>query len=186
MSDIVSKWLQELPVIKEAPISFFGAVIAALVVLVPLIWFFITSINSSTIASKDAIIALLERQRDDFREQWARSVAGKPVSNVDHEARKKVRIALAAFLTEGQTLMQRCTNGETPIPTNDANAWAARAEAYMRENLDESFVARFRDASDAPPTMVSAPNMTAEHQNLWAGIRNRTFRLQQFVKEFSD
>jgi hypothetical protein len=56
---------------------------------------------------------------------------------------------------------------------------------YMREHLDESFVARFRDASDTPPTMIAGENISKEQQNLWAGIRI-TVRLQQFIREFSE
>jgi hypothetical protein len=100
-----------------------------------------------------------------------------------HDKHKNIRIRLGEFLEQGRVLMRRCANEKEAAPEDEAQEWANAAEDYMRANLDESYVARFRDGSDLPlgvTTINSAP-----HRQLWSGIKVRVARLQQFVSEMA-
>jgi hypothetical protein len=100
----------------------------------------------------------------------------------DRERRRQVRGALGNFLEEGRQLMIRCTNESLPEPTADAEAWSNTAETFFQQNMDDSFIARFRDDSGLPMTATSIASNP--HRNLWAGIRVRTSRLQEFIMEY--
>jgi hypothetical protein len=62
--------------------------------------------------------------------------------------KKKTRVALAAFLTEGSALMARCANESQPSPDSDAEKWAQKVETFLFEEFDPSYIARFRDGSN--------------------------------------
>ena len=95
--------------------------------------------------------------------------------------RQAIRIALGEFLEEGRALDEKCHNQKEPAPEEEANDWSDRAEAIFGENLDDSYVARFRNHEGLPSgytTLTSAP-----HRNLSSGIRTRLARLEQFLAE---
>jgi len=98
--------------------------------------------------------------------------------------RKKERVALARLYSDGQILMNRCLNKDTEPPNSDANVWASNVEQFIIKNFDESYVARFRDGSNILP-MHPAAGLPQDHVNLWAGLRIRVIRLNEFIKEMS-
>ncbi len=99
----------------------------------------------------------------------------------EREKRHKVRVALGAFLEEGRTLMVQCANESVPPPEQEADAWARKVEAFFHTEMDDSYIARFRDGSGLPLTATSI--QSAPHSRLWSGIWVRTSRLQEFIKE---
>ena len=97
--------------------------------------------------------------------------------------RRAIRVKMAKFIEDGLALKRRCTNESESPPTDEANKWAARTEAFLRADLDESYVARFRSGSGLPPWTTSI--QSTEHRNLSSGLHVRLARLNQFLEELS-
>jgi hypothetical protein len=98
-------------------------------------------------------------------------------------ARTATRERLGAFLAQGQQLMVQCSDEKGPDPTAAADQWALEAEAYLIQNLGESYVARFRSGAGLP--MASTVIFDINRNRLWSGIRVRVARLEQFSAEIS-
>jgi len=97
--------------------------------------------------------------------------------------RHAIREQLGAFIAQGDALMSLCTDAKKPAPQADADAWGATTEMFLRGNLGDSYVTRFRDQTGVPPVSLSGPDIDTAHQNLWFGIYYRVARLQQFSQE---
>jgi len=95
--------------------------------------------------------------------------------------RQATRIALGEFLEEGRQLDIQCHNEQEPPPDDEANAWADRVEAFLREELDESYVARFRNHEGLPAGYTGLSS--APHRKLSGAIGIRLARLEQFLHE---
>jgi len=95
---------------------------------------------------------------------------------------KNIRLVLAGFVHEGEVLMARCRNPDDETLHEEANAWAVRVEQKLAELLDESYIPRFRSATGTPSNIIIGPG-AAEHGAYWSGVRNRVFRLQEFIRE---
>jgi len=115
-------------------------------------------------------------------ERTARNLAEAATNNKTQ--RKQTRVVLGGFLAEGQPLMTRCADEEKPPPSDDAEAWAEKVETFLLGNLDESYIARFRDDSNLPMTGTSI--FSQPHRVLWGRLRVRMARLQEFIKELSN
>src|ERR1700730_7679509 len=46
--------------------------------------------------------------------------------------------------TQGHRLMGQCADENKPAPIADAEVWASKTENFLHENMDDSFIARFR------------------------------------------
>jgi hypothetical protein len=100
----------------------------------------------------------------------------------ERERRKLTRITLGTLLDEGQRLLVSCANDALACNDNDANAWAARAETVFHNQMDDSYIARFRSS---PGFSFTVPTITSPlRQTLWNGINNRNTRLQEFIREY--
>jgi hypothetical protein len=117
-------------------------------------------------------------------EREARIKAEELVNN--RENRKNVRMALSAFLMDGQTLMSRCDDQTVPPPNDDANAWQQETETFLLNSLDESYIVRFRDGSGIMPAVrVQRELPSLPHVNLWSKLYKRVVRLHEFITELS-
>lgn len=145
--------------------------------------FFVPGNVAKAILAVTAVVCIVSASFSVWRRE-RQAVVALSARGEQREHRRKVRLVLAAFLSDGQELMQRCGDEKVPAPENDANEWAIKAEKFFSENMDDSFVARFRDSSGIPisaTTIFSIP-----HRQLWSGIRVRVARLQEFIREFGD
>ncbi|MEK7281221.1 MAG: hypothetical protein AAB037_02565, partial [Chloroflexota bacterium] len=102
----------------------------------------------------------------------------------DRKRKRGIRERLGGFLEEGRLLAARCADESKAAPTAEAQEWAERAEEFLRKNLGEGYVARFRSAAGLPLTATSITK--AEHRNLWSGIYTRNARLAEFIAELRD
>jgi hypothetical protein len=102
----------------------------------------------------------------------------------DRNRKQKIRIALGGLLVEGNRLMSECTDESKPAPIADAEAWASKTENFFHENMDDSFIARFRNDSGLPMAATAIQSKT--HRSLWGGILLRTYRLQEFIREYGN
>ena len=59
--------------------------------------------------------------------------------------------------------------------------WQARVIAFLREKLDEGYVARFRDNTDFSPELARLPPGPGQH--FASGLIHRRARLLEFIKE---
>jgi hypothetical protein len=100
------------------------------------------------------------------------------------QRRTEIRTALGNYLLEGRPLLVRCADESQPPPNQATDAWAQRAEMYMHENMDDSFIAHFRDGAGLPMTANSIASIP--HRQLWADIWVRIARLQEFIKVFGN
>jgi hypothetical protein len=94
-----------------------------------------------------------------------------------------IRESLGLLLLEGQQIQQMCGNEKEPAPSNQAQEWADRAEAYLSENLGQSYVARFRSGAGLPPGSTPMYWHSMEHRNLLTHLQVRLARLNQFLEE---
>ena len=99
----------------------------------------------------------------------------------DREKRRTIREGLGYLLDYGRQLLERCEDESSPPLSAEAQKWANDAEQFMHDNMDDSFVARFRDGSGLPMTVTAITSPA--HRNLWSGIKVRTSRLQEFLGE---
>jgi len=99
------------------------------------------------------------------------------------QSRVAIREALGSLLMEGQELQRRCANEKEAPPSAEAEEWAEKTEACLSEQLDPSYIARFRSHAGIP--MAACSISSIEHRNLWAGLQVRLARLTQFVEELS-
>jgi len=98
--------------------------------------------------------------------------------------RRAIRYKLAGFVNEGLQLSNRCANESEPAPVAEANQWAERTEAFLCTNLDESYVARFRNSSGLLPLTANSIS-SIPHKDLWGGLYLRLARLNEFLEELS-
>jgi len=111
-------------------------------------------------------------QRDKLRNQ------------LDDKSRKQaIKDTLGRFLDEGRQLQRQCANENEPPPSEEADDWAARVEAYLIEHLGQSYVSRFRSPAGLPMAATSISSVA--HRNLWGGICTRLSRLDQFIGEIT-
>jgi len=90
---------------------------------------------------------------------------------------KAHREQLAGFMKEAEVLLARST--EEPLPVPEHNEWVARVEAYLREQLDNSYAARFGNFSGM--TFHSDGSQRSQNRN---SINGRSTRLHEFITEF--
>jgi hypothetical protein len=101
------------------------------------------------------------------------------------ETRKNIRIVLSGYNEEGRVLISRCkTEIHDPPPIADANSWAHKVETFLRDNLDESYISRFRDDTGILGVAV-IPSPPEAHLILLLWIRVRVINLNKFVEECS-
>lgn len=89
---------------------------------------------------------------------------------------KASREHLAAFMKEAEALLAR--SNEDPLPIQDHDEWAKRAETYLTEWLDASYAARFGNFSGM--TFYGDGSEKSSYKN---SISGRSTRLHQFIKE---
>lgn len=90
---------------------------------------------------------------------------------------RKQREQLGVFLKEAQALSAH--ENEDPPPIQEHNDWVARAEAYLREELDASYAVRFSDVNGLT-FYLSNPNM-----GLKKSLQGRSRRLHEFIEELA-
>ena len=91
---------------------------------------------------------------------------------------KAHREQLAVFMKEAEGLRARSVEEPLPVPAH--NEWVSRVEAYLKEQLDASYAARFGNFSGM--TFYGDGSQRSEYEN---SIRGRSTRLHEFIKEFS-
>jgi hypothetical protein len=73
----------------------------------------------------------------------------------DKGKKKKRRETLGVFLEQGQTLKRKCANEKDPPPNEEADTWASEVESYLSDELDDSYISRFRSSAGVPLTANS-------------------------------
>ena len=97
--------------------------------------------------------------------------------------KQAARVALGEFLEEGRGLKVRCANEQEQRPEKETDEWAGRVEEFLLQELDESYIARFRNSAGLPMSANSIRSIP--HRNLWGGINSRLARLEQFLAELA-
>jgi hypothetical protein len=98
----------------------------------------------------------------------------------DKDARFKVRRErLAHFMREAESLLNR--SNEEPLPIQEHNSWVARVEAYLNEEMDSSYAARFGNFSGMPFYGDGSPRSSFR-----TSLDGRSRRLHEFITEFSE
>ena len=95
--------------------------------------------------------------------------------------KRKKREKLGDFLHEGKVLETRCAEEKKPPPSDEADDWDERVNAYLEEHLGSDYVASFSNAAGLPMGLTSINSR--EHRNLHGAIGVRLARLQQFLEE---
>jgi hypothetical protein len=111
---------------------------------------------------------------------YARHYAG-----VQHERqlgdRREIRERLETLILEGRALLGQIRDSQRELPAKPADEWAQRTEIYLRDNLGESYITRFRkDATD----MYGDAAVPPARLPYWRAVRNRVVNLEAFTAEF--
>ena len=101
----------------------------------------------------------------------------------DEDARRKTtREGLGGFITAGNSLIAQIAENKTPIPQEAVDRWANSVESFLLDNLGNSYISRFRDATGIPYLIFNAAHDDA-HQNLWFAVYTRVDRLEEFSRQ---
>ena len=101
------------------------------------------------------------------------------------EGRKK-RDGLTELMLGGQSLMHRLTATDEPLETIEPAVmeWAQSVEVWLGENLEASYIARFRNGAGIPiGTYVMRRSLNTKEGPLNGFMRVRLARLGQFIEE---
>ena len=90
---------------------------------------------------------------------------------------QKLREALGEFLEECSVIQNRTDSD--PLPIDDANDWIERVDAFLLNQLDRSYVARFSNFSG----MVFHGD-GSQRSNLRNALQGRSRRMHEFLQEF--
>ncbi|MFC2022389.1 hypothetical protein ACFLTR_04195 [Chloroflexota bacterium] len=102
----------------------------------------------------------------------------------DKDKKRETREKLGEFMVEGQELKAKCGNEKEPPPNDEADEWADKVEHYLADELDDSFISRFRNSAGVP--MAANSISSIPHRNLWSGIRIRLYQLEKFIEQLGD
>ena len=95
----------------------------------------------------------------------------------DRSARLKThRENLARFLEEAEAMLQRHSGQR--VPADAYTDWVTRAKGYLRDQLDQSYVARFSNFSGMTFFAGAGPEKNA--------IDGHCRRLNEFIREFNE
>ena len=92
---------------------------------------------------------------------------------------REIREKLAAFAQEATALVAR--SSEDPLPTQEHNEWVSKVEAFLRSDLDSSFVARFSNFSGM--TFYGDGSPKSNYRN---SLDGRMRRIHEFMGEFGE
>jgi hypothetical protein len=90
---------------------------------------------------------------------------------------RSVREQIGKFIAEDEDLQRQCQNALAPVP--DVEKFKRETESFLRTNLGESYVARFRDGV----TTLSIPG-DPPHSLAWSDLHVRNENLETFIHEF--
>ena len=96
------------------------------------------------------------------------------------------RSGLTNLMLEGQSLMDRLTSTDEPIETVEGAIfqWSMRTEAWLSDNLDGSYIMRFRNGAGIPiGTFVMRRGLNSKEGPLNGFMRVRLTRLGEFIEE---
>ncbi|HWL30955.1 MAG TPA: hypothetical protein VNQ50_02385 [Xanthobacteraceae bacterium] len=97
--------------------------------------------------------------------------------------RSQVRERLETFILEGRTLLAQIKDMQRDLPTRPADEWAQRSEIYLRDQLGERYVTRFRkDVND----LYGDAALPTARMGYWRAVRNRVVNLETISAEFLD
>lgn len=94
---------------------------------------------------------------------------------------KMIREGIGMCIASGNDLLRNLGKNQIPVDVNKINQWISDTEKFLRANLDNSFVRRFNDLSDAPMAMGST--MDPEHFNAYEKVNLKVKRLEEFSHE---
>src|SRR5262249_7421318 len=105
------------------------------------------------------------------------------------QERRRIREGLSTFHQLGIELQVACetTTPETisdPEIRDRFKRYDVDAQAWLRENLDNSKLTRFSDPTGL--NLVTPEWGTPTRTNIWRYVANRQARLQEFIKEYPD
>ena len=113
----------------------------------------------------------LRRQRDELKSQLD-----------DRGQRRAIQDTLGRLMNEAIQLRRRCENEQETPPQRLADAWQARAETFLRDQLGESYAVRFQNDAGLPAGLSSISSFA--HRELWGKLGHRVIRLQKFLQEY--
>ena len=102
--------------------------------------------------------------------------------------KSKVRNDLAVFMFDGQALQQQLASSDEPLEALEPafDAWAAKIEQWLGENLEASYIVRFRNGAGIPMgAFVMRRSLNTKEGPLNGFIRVRLTRLGEFMAEYS-
>ena len=109
MPDLFGRIAQEWPVIAAAPVTFVGVVsAAALIIWLALKWSYKSVLDGKNgeIASKASEIALLQRQRDDYKDKLSGASPDEAKAKIDDLERRLVLLEPRRLATEQRDAIQ--------------------------------------------------------------------------------
>ena len=98
--------------------------------------------------------------------------------------RAEIRKRLTNCLTDGRDLLAQIKDAKRELPAKAADEWALRTETYLRDQLGERYIPRFR--KDANDLYGDDAAVAADRLAYWRAVRDRVINLDAISAEFSD
>jgi hypothetical protein len=96
--------------------------------------------------------------------------------------RAEIRKRLEGFIVEGRGLLAQIRDGGQDLPAAAADAWAQRAEIYLRDKLGEHIIPRYRKQADDMYGVDAT--VAAARVGYWRAVRDRVVNLEAISAEF--
>jgi hypothetical protein len=170
--DFLATIQREWPVISQAPWSIGTIAIACLGIG----WVVGRFLGSERIRN---LLSRLER-RDDEIAELKRKLAELPNS----PDRKALRLAISAFVIEGENLKRQCRMEGLVLPIQEITEWLDRLVAMLSEKMDQSYVDRLHSDTGLS-ALEPIGNLTNDQRRIWRMVNHRIERLNQFLSELS-
>jgi hypothetical protein len=115
------------------------------------------------------------------------AIAERDAKLETRERNKRIRERLATFAVEGLEIKERCLAADKAGQAEIEKAseeWHEPVTAYVRENLDESYLYRLRDWTGTPVRFSG--NVPEYQRQLNDALWRMALRLQEFIRERVD
>ena len=102
----------------------------------------------------------------------------------DTARKKEIRETIGSYIGALNTLIAATADTSKPSPLDEANKVGFKLQAYLKDNLGQSYVTRMLDTSIAGPIGIHSGDVRRD--NLWYDLYAASLRLEEFSRQLGD
>jgi hypothetical protein len=104
--------------------------------------------------------------------------------DADAKLKKEIRETIGSYIGSLSTLIAATSDTSKPSPLEEANKVGFKLQAYLRDNLGQSYVTRMLDTSIAGAIGIHTGDVRRD--NLWYDLYAPSLRLEEFSRQLGD